>query len=193
MHCESAGRNKNGRLKWRPRRLRRQENVQGDLLRLRGGMRSSVRTVGRKAGVLQELLPKPQETPKRRWWRRTRQILKANPPSFSGVEKRPLFSFFLVSIRPKRSLYFSRPKRIYDIQDGAQTARGGKGLFRNGRKQGKLHFRAMAEGKRQALEKGGWKKVGDIQNQRGKSVGRVHAPCPERKAENPRDAGEKLA
>src|SRR3989338_11557445 len=155
-------------------------------------MRSSVRTFGRKARVLPQLLPKPQETPKRRWQWRTQQVLKLIPFS-RGAENALFFSFFLVSIRPKRSLYFSLPKRIYAIQDGAQTARGGKGLFRNGRKQGKLHFRAMAEGKRQALEKGGWKKVGDIQNQGGKSAGRVHAPCPERKAENPRDAGEKLA
>src|SRR3989338_5471897 len=162
-------------------------------------MRSSVRTFGRKARVLPQLLPEPQETPKRRRQWRTQQVLKLIPFS-RGAENALFFSFFsgffAIVYFPaplKRSLYFSRPKRIYAIQDGAQTARGGKGLFRNGRKQGKLHFRAMAEGKQQALEKGGWKKVGDIQNQGGKSAGRVHAPCPERKAENPRDAGEKLA
>src|SRR3989344_2128045 len=86
-------------------------------------MRSSVRTFGRKARVLPQLLPEPQEAPKRRWQWRTQQVLKLIPFS-RGAENALFFSFFsgffAIVYFPaplKRSLYFSPSKGVHAFKE----------------------------------------------------------------------------
>ena len=90
MRCRTAGVWKNGwqriwRIRWKP--FRRQEDVQGNLLGLRAGVRSSFRTFAWKACVLQGLLPEAQKA---------QELLRRKKGFLEGKGRNALFPFFFL-------------------------------------------------------------------------------------------------